>query len=60
MRGAEPSSAGSVISSRDNGLTFQKTPDQKAVTWSTVLPTSNGALLLGEVGVAPYVARKAP
>ena len=53
-------SAGSVVSSRDNGLTFQKAPDQKAVTWSTVLPMSSGALLLGEVGVAPYVARKVP
>ena len=53
-------SAGSVVSSRDNGLTFQKAPDQKAVTWSTVLPMASGALLLGEVGVAPYVARKPP
>ena len=47
-------SAGTVISSRDNGATFRKLPAQKAVTWSTVLPTDTGALLLGESGVVRF------
>lgn len=48
-------SAGAVLSSRDNGASFQRVPGQKAITYSAVLTTPAGALLLGEAGVVPYV-----
>jgi photosystem II stability/assembly factor-like uncharacterized protein len=48
-------SAGAVLSSRDNGASFQRVSGQRPITYSAVLPTATGALLLGEAGVAPYV-----
>jgi photosystem II stability/assembly factor-like uncharacterized protein len=48
-------SAGAVLSSRDNGASFQRVPGQRAITYSAVLPTATGALLFGEAGAVPYV-----
>lgn len=48
-------SAGAVLSSRDNGASFQRVAGLRAMTYSAVLPTATGALLFGEAGVVPYV-----
>nr|MBP8297134.1 hypothetical protein [Burkholderiales bacterium] len=48
-------SAGAVLSSRDNGASFQRVAGLRAMTYSAVLPTAVGALLFGEAGVVPYV-----
>jgi photosystem II stability/assembly factor-like uncharacterized protein len=48
-------SAGAVLTSHDNGTTFHRVAGHKAMTYSTVLPTETGALLLGEAGAVPYV-----
>ncbi|MBK8739432.1 MAG: hypothetical protein IPM02_07735 [Betaproteobacteria bacterium] len=48
-------SAGAVLSSRDNGASFQRVAGLRAMTYSAVLPTAAGALLFGEAGVVPYV-----
>jgi photosystem II stability/assembly factor-like uncharacterized protein len=47
-------SAGAVLTSHDNGATFHRVAGHKAMTYSTVLPTEAGALLLGEAGAVPY------
>jgi photosystem II stability/assembly factor-like uncharacterized protein len=48
-------SAGAVLSSHDNGASFQRVSGQRAMTYSAVLPTAAGALLLGEAGAVPYL-----
>jgi photosystem II stability/assembly factor-like uncharacterized protein len=48
-------SAGAVLTSHDNGASFQRVAGQRAMTYSTVLPTETGALLFGEAGAVPYL-----
>ena len=48
-------SAGAVLHSTDNGLTFRRLSGHRAATFSAVLPTTSGALLLGEGGASDYV-----
>jgi photosystem II stability/assembly factor-like uncharacterized protein len=48
-------STGAVLTSHDNGASFQRVAGQRAMTYSTVLPTETGALLFGEAGAVPYV-----